>query len=176
MSKETLLAIVERMVGPEGRKVFEILLEAGTELSDEEIAQRADLRINDVRRVLYELTRLGFVSYKRISRGEGYWYSYKWYIDLDTLARTLLHRKKSVVKRLEERLEYERSNVFYQCPMDGSRYTFDEAFENYFRCPRCGSELVEVDNSNVVKVLEQLIEKLKKEIEEDEKAFSRRSV
>ena len=175
-TREKLLKLVEALVGDVGRKVFEVLLERNEEISDEEIAQTANLRINDVRKVLYELAKYGIVSYKRISTRDSFWYSYRWYIDEDALIRTLLQRKKSVLRRLEERLTYEESGVFYLCPIDGSRYSFDEAFENYFKCPRCGSDLIEVDNNAVVEYLRRLIDKLRQEIEEDERGISSRPI
>lgn len=175
-AREKLLKLVEALTGDVGRKVFEVLLEHSGEMSDEEIAQAVNLRINDVRKVLYELAKYGMVSYKRISTRDSLWYSYKWYIDEDALMRTLLQRKKSVLKKLEERLAYEESGVFYVCPVDGSRYSFDEAFENYFKCPRCGSDLVEVNNDAVVEYLRRLIDKLRQEIEEDERNISSRPV
>ncbi len=174
--KAKILKLVETLTGEIGRRVVEVLLERGEEVSDEEIAQALNMRINDVRRALYELARYGIVSYKRVGKRDSFWYTYRWYIDKDTLARVLLQRKKSVLRKLEDRLAYEESGVFYVCPIDGSRYSFDEAFENYFKCPRCGSDLVEVNNSSVVEYLKNLIERLQREIEEDERNLGSRSV
>ena len=173
VNKAKILELVEILTGTSGRRIVEFLLDIGTEVSDEEIAQKLNMRVNDVRRALYELARYGIVSYKRISRRESFWYTYRWFIDKDTLARVLLQRKKNVLRKLEERLSYEESNVFYACPFDGSRYSFDEAFENYFKCPKCGSDLIEVNNQEVVNILRKLIDKLRKEIEEDEERLSR---
>ena len=168
--------VIRALTGDLGERIVLLLLEQRTEMSDEEIAQSLGARINDVRKVLYDLVRYGFVTYKRITRRESYWHVYKWFTNEELIARALLQRKRLALKKLIDRLNYEKNNVFYECPVDGSRYSFDEAFENYFRCPRCGADLVEVNNEHVVKALENLIERLSRELERDEKAISSRSV
>ncbi len=167
--------MLRNLVGEVGEKIVLLLLESKEALSDEEIAEKLGLRINDVRKALYDLVKLGFVTYRRVTRRESYWHTYKWFTDEMMIAQAVLRRKKEALKRLERRLEYERENVFYMCPLDGSRYSFDEAFENYFKCPRCGSDLMEVDNRKVVEELEKLVERLRREIENDEKILSSRS-
>jgi len=168
--------LIRNLVGEVGERIIVLLLESKEALSDEEIAEKLGLRINDVRKALYDLVKLGFVTYRRVTRRESYWHSYKWYTNEMMIAQAVLRRKREVLKKLMQRLEFEKENVFYVCPLDGSRYSFDEAFENYFRCPRCGSDLVEIDNRKIIENLERLIEKLRREIEQDEKALSSRPV
>jgi len=175
-SVNDLRILTRELVGEVGEKVLMLLVQVKEPLSDEEIAEKLGLRINDVRKALYDLVKLGFVSYKRVTKRDSYWHVYKWYTNERMLSQALLRRKKEVLRKLEARLRYESENVFYVCPLDGSRYSFDEVFENYFRCPRCGSDLVEVNNAEIVNVLKTLVDKLRKEIENDEKALSGRSL
>lgn len=165
--------VLRALVGEVGEKVLMLLLEHEEGLDDEEIAEKLGLRINDVRRALYELAKMGFVEQQRIARGELARHSYRWRTDKGMIARALLQRKRATLKKLEERLAVEESSVLYLCPIDGYRYTFDEAFENYFTCPRCGSDLIEINNEEIKKVLRQLVEKLREEIARDEAALSR---
>ncbi len=168
--------LIRNLVGEVGEKIVVLLLESKEALSDEEIAEKLGLRINDVRKALYDLVKLGFVTYRRVTKRESYWHTYKWFTDESMIAQAVLRRKRETLKKLEQRLQYEKESVFYTCPVDGSRYSFDEAFENYFKCPRCNSDLVEVDNRSIVEALEKLIEKLRREIEHDEKVLSGRPV
>ncbi|RLG87148.1 MAG: transcription factor [Thermoprotei archaeon] len=169
---ENVLRMIEMMFGETARRVFEVLLASPREVTDEEVAQKLGLRVNDVRRALYEMSRFNFVTYRRTRQGEGIWYVYYWRVDVESLKRLLLMRKKLVLQKLRQRLEFEKNNVFFVCPNDGSRYTFDEAFENGFKCPRCGADLVEESNEEVVKVLEAIVRKFEEELLEDEKAIS----
>ncbi len=175
-SANDIRSLARELVGEVGEKVLMLLIQVKEPLSDEEISEKLGLRINDVRKALYDLVKLGLVSYKRMTRRDSYWHVYKWYTDEKMISQALLRRKKEVLRKLEARLRYESENVFYMCPVDGSRYSFDEVFENYFRCPRCGSDLVEVDNTQIVEKLRELVDKLRREIENDEKVLSGRSV
>mgnify|MGYP001772851337 CR=1 FL=1 len=155
-----MLKIVEALAGESGRRIIELLLNSQSGKSDEEIAQELNLRVNDVRRLLYELSRYGFVAYIRMTRGDSRWYNYYWYTDKNMLKQGIDKRISEVMRILNERLAYEESQTFYICPNDMARYTFDEAFENNFRCIQCGSELVEVDNTKVIQYLRSLIKAL----------------
>lgn len=160
MSEKFILRIIEALTGENGRKIVEILLNSQGGKSDEELAQELNLKVNDVRKLLYELSKQGFIAYTRITKGESRWYNYYWYTDMDMLKQSVNRRMNEVIRVLNERLAYEESQTFYMCPNDLSRYTFDEAFENNFRCIQCGFELIEVDNSKTVQYLKKLIEVL----------------
>lgn len=160
MVDSIVLKIVEALAGENGRRIVEILMNSQGGKSDEEIARELNLRVNDVRKLLYELSKQGFVAYTRTAKGDGRWYSYYWYTDIDMIRQSINKRIDEVTRILSERLAYEASQTFYMCPNDLSRYTFDEALENNFKCIQCGSELVEIDNSRMVQYIRKLIEAL----------------
>ncbi|MCS7111015.1 MAG: hypothetical protein N3D82_06045 [Ignisphaera sp.] len=160
MGESIILKVVEALAGENGRRIVEALLNSQGGKSDEELSQELNLRANDVRKLLYELSKQGFVAYTRMTKSDSRWYNYYWYTDMDMLRQSISRRMDEVIRVLNERLTYEASQTFYMCPNDLSRYTFDEAFENNFRCIQCGSELIEVDNSRTVRYLRSLIEAL----------------
>ncbi|MEM0027261.1 MAG: hypothetical protein QXT53_04020 [Ignisphaera sp.] len=162
MNDSDMLKIVEQMYGANGRKILEILLNSPNGKTIEELAQETSIRINDVRRLLYEMSQDGFVAYIRSQRGESHWYNYRWYSNHSMLRTSFVRRLKEVIRVLQERLNFEMSNTFYICPNDQSVYTFEEAFENNFQCIQCGSDLIEFDNKSIVSYLNGIIEKLKK--------------
>jgi transcription initiation factor TFIIE subunit alpha len=160
LSDDLILKIVETLAGEGGRRIVEVLLNSQSGKSDEEIAQELNLRINDVRKTLYELSKHGFVAYIRVTKGDSRWHNYYWYTDKNMLKQSIDRRINEVLRILNERLAYEESQTFYICPNDLIRYTFDEAFENNFRCIQCGSELIEADNTKTVQYLKNLIKAL----------------
>ena len=162
MNDSDIIKVVEQMYGVNGRKILEALLNSPNGKTIEEIAQETSIRVNDVRRLLYEMSQDGLVAYIRSQRGESHWYSYRWYSNYSMLKASLVRRLKEVIRVLQERLNFETSNAFYICPNDQSVYTFEEAFENNFQCIQCGSDLVEFDNKQIVSYLSNIIEKLKK--------------
>lgn len=159
-----IMKLIEAIYGAAGRKLVEVLLKHPEGATDEEVAQEADMKINDVRRLLYEMAHHGLVSYIRSTKGDSYWYSYRWYTSEHNLRQSITRRVTEVLRVLEERLVFESSNTFYICPVDLSRYTFEEALENNFQCIRCGADLVEYDNSREKQKLKELIEVIRKDV------------
>jgi len=167
-----MLLMIERMYGPEARRVLEYLLEKNREVKDEEIAEETGLRINTVRRALYLLLEHSLVMYRRVRDRNSGWYIYYWQVNVDQINAILYARKKMVLEKLKARLRYEESNEFYVCPNDGSRYTFDEAVDNDFRCPRCGAMLDYEDNSRYKEVLRKRIAIIEEELKREAKILS----
>ena len=156
--------------------LLDLLLTVNPEkgISDEEVEAMKGYKQADVRKVFRIFYDLHIASYRRGKHPETGATRYYWYLDPKDLNLALLRRKKLVLEKLKIRLEYERSNQFYVCPKDRTRYTFDYAFEYEFTCPKCGSLLVPDNNEAYVKALENRIRKLEEEIRQDEaKLFGR---
>ncbi len=152
------------MFDEKAARIFEYIYKRLDEVQDEEIARELGLKLNEVRRILYALSEQGFVSYRRVRDKNTGWYTYYWRVRKDEILSLIQSRKKVVLSKLKLRLQAEETNTFYECPTDGTRYTFDEALENEFRCPRCGSQLVYADNSNIIRVLKKYINILEREL------------
>ena len=144
----------------------------GKGLSDEELEELTNIRQGEIRRILRLLYELRLASYRRGKHPETGATRYYWKLNLHTINNVLLSRKKSVLRNLELKLEYEESNQFYYCPLDGSRYTFDEAYEYDFQCPKCGSILEEDDRSEIKEVLRLVISRLRESIARDEERLA----
>jgi len=167
-SLKDLYAFIEEYAGPAGGEVFKVLSKSTKELLDEDIVKKTGIDEQEVRRVLYELHNIGLVTYKKMRNPNDNRYIYYWRVDATRINHVLLKRKKAVLEKLKERLQYEENNSFFICPVDGVRLTYDEALENDFRCPRCGNELVMEDNSKIVEKLRKIISELEEEIKREE--------
>ncbi|MEM0361946.1 MAG: transcription factor [Sulfolobales archaeon] len=170
---EDLLNLVRMFCGEVCGEVFKTLLKNPSEFVDEELASKINISVNEVRRALYDLQSLSIVAYRRERDEKDGKFIYYWYADIEHLNQLLLLRKKSVLRRLEDRLKLEEENTFYVCQNDDIRLPFDEALENDFRCPRCNTPLEFIDNENIKKVLKELISCLQEEILNEEKALTR---
>ncbi len=146
-------------------------------LSDENLEEITGIRQNEVRKILRTLYELKIATYRRGRHPETGSTRYYWTIDPQAINMFILSLKKKILSKMKKKLEFEESMSFYVCPADGTRYTFEEAFDYDFTCPKCGSMLVEYDNSKVKEFLKRKIRELEEEISEDErKLFSSRSV
>jgi transcription initiation factor TFIIE subunit alpha len=165
--QELLNTFVEEIGGTEGLQVIGALSETETdEITDEQIAQKTELRLNTVRKILYKLYDSRLATYRRTRDQNTGWFIYYWKLVPRQIKDLLLKRKKQVLRVLEDRLAYEQANMFFLCSTPTCpRLTFTQAVENSFRCPTCGKALSHQDSSAWTSFLEEKIKQLRREIE-----------
>lgn len=155
--------ILNRIAGEHGSSVARVLIEEG-ETTDEEIANKLDVRLNLVRKILYDLYDNQVVDYRRTRDEDTGWYVYYWHIEPSRALELMDKNKRTLLNKLEERLEHEKNTLFFTCGNDCPRIEFDEAVEQNFECPECGEKMEEFDNSGIINALERQIETLKQEM------------
>lgn len=160
---EIVESIAESIAGKNGVKVVKFL-EDGNPKTVEEIAFHTELKSNEVRRILYALSRLSLVSpVREHDRSKIGGYNYKWRLQRSEIEGFVIQYKRKILERLREKLRFEESNEFYSCGNPGCpRYTFDEAMDLMFRCSRCGAPLKPYDNSELKEALARKIEEIEK--------------
>jgi len=152
------MELAENLVGEEGRKVVSIIAERG-EITDEELAKILQKPTNEVRILLHRLFESRILKYRRERDEKIGWYVYFWRLTDESAETIYTQRKRKVLEKLKKRLNYERQNTFYMCVnRDIPRLTFDEAFNNMFKCPVCGAILEPYDNTAIIKILEKTID------------------
>jgi len=127
-------------------------------VTDEEIAEATELRLNIVRRVLYKLYDAGLASYKRSKDPETQWYTYTWKFEAERVIEMINNRHSEIVTNLKEILEYEENNIFFACKNNDCRCSFDEASENGFICPKCDGEMEYMDNGPIIDQIKEEID------------------
>ena len=143
--------------GDESLKVARALLKA-EDATDEEIASSTGLRINMVRKVLYDLFGKALITGIRVKDERKGWFVYRWRSRKDEVENFIENQKKKINERLQQRLDYENSSQFYHCGNeDCPRITFETALEQFFKCPRCGGVVNLKKNDKLKKALESKI-------------------
>jgi transcription initiation factor TFIIE subunit alpha len=162
----TLIKIAEALGEEEAVKLIE-MLKNSDEITDDEIANKTGIRLNNVRKILYKLYDHSLVSLRRTRDPKTGWFIFHWKLQPDQLEGFILSQKRRVYEKLNIRLEYEKNHDFYYCQTPGCRrITFEEAVELVFRCPTCGKPLMHYSNEKIVKILAEKIEQLGKELSE----------
>ncbi len=154
--------------GEVGEKIMAYLLRKG-EATDEDVSKALSLPISEVRKVLYTFSDKAIISSRMERDINTGWITYYWYVPLKQLEGILYNIKKRVLERLEKRLEYESTNVFYWCghrEKHCRKMTFGQAVDDLFRCPTCGAQLKPHDNSQLITALKWSISKLKSDLRE----------
>ena len=150
--------------GDEYLKVARSLLKAQN-ATDEEIASSTGLRINMVRKVLYDLFGKALITGIRVKDERKGWFVYSWLSRRDEVENFIENQKKKIHERLQQRLDYENSSQFYHCGnVDCSRLTFENALDVFFKCPSCGNVLNLKKNDREKKAFVKQIDKIRKDI------------
>ncbi len=123
-----------------GKRTDEIILSLATPITDEGLAEKLGMKINDTRRVLNMLNSDGVARYIVNKNSKG-WLTFKWYLDEENLNKY----RKSVVLKTASNVSAlpENCNDFYVCSKCYSKkklvYPFEVGYEMNFRCKDCGS-------------------------------------
>ena len=162
--EEPFVKISQMIGGDEYLKVARSLLKA-QDATDEEIASYTGLRINMVRRVLYDLFGKSLITGIRVKDERKGWFVYRWRSRRDEVENFIENQKKKIAERLQQRLDYENSSQFYHCGNDDChRVTFEHALEESFKCPSCGEILDLRKNDKAKKAFTKKIDEIKKDM------------
>jgi len=152
---------VAALFGEDAVRVVEVL-KGVHEITDNEIADKTQIRLNLVRKAVYRLYDHSIVALRRCRDKETGWFVFNWRLQPDQLEGFILNQKRRVLEKLETRLEYEKSHEFYTCQTLGrKRYPFEEAFELLFKCPACNKPMIHINNDLSAEILTRKIEQIK---------------
>ena len=150
--------------GDEYLKVARSLLKS-KDATDEEIASSTGLRINMVRRVLYDLFGKALITGIRVKDEKKGWFVYRWRSRRDEVENFIEGQKKKIAERLQQRFDYETSSDFYHCGNeDCPRITFEDALDGFFKCPNCGRVLNMKKNDKAKKAFAYKIDHIKNDM------------
>ncbi|MEN3016588.1 MAG: transcription factor E [Candidatus Methanosuratincola petrocarbonis] len=167
MPNDALAMLVKELVGDEAVQLIMLLTEQ-EETTDDELITKTGMKLNNLRKLLYQLFEQNLVSYRRVRDKEAGWFKYYWRVNRTGLSILLNTKKRKVLNKLKERLQYETGNVFFVCPKDGVRFSFEDAMETNFQCPSCGGKLESLNNQDIVFILRKKIEEIENNLKEAE--------
>jgi len=134
------------------------------EMDEFSLAERLGMDVKTVRKILYKLYDNRLVKFRRIKDQETGWYIYLWKFYNDKLESLIVRLRREQVSKVRERLEYEKEHQFFICGNGCTRTTFEEAMELGFVCKHCGSKLEFVDNSHIIRQLEDQLKEIERSV------------
>jgi len=153
---------LSELVGPKGMPVA--VSPPDGEVTDEELAERLDLELNDVRRALFILYENDLATYRRVRDEDSGWLTYLWTFEYENIPGNMMEEMERLLEALEARREYELENEFYLCEVCSIRFEFGEAMDLGFECPECGSAVEAMENEHLIASMDERIEDLKSEL------------
>jgi len=166
-NEDPFVKIASLIGGEEYHKVARALLNT-EDATDEEIAGATGMRINIIRKVLYDMFGKALITGIRVKDEKKGWFVYRWRAKSDQVDNFIDNQKKKILERLQKRLEYEESSEFYHCGNNEcQRIKFDVAIESFFKCPACKGNLSMVDNNYTKEALRYKIDQIMSEVSAD---------
>ena len=153
---------LNELVGPKGMPVAAAPPDG--EVTDEELAERLGLELNDVRRALFILYENDLASYRRVRDEDSGWLTYLWTFEYEHIPENLHDEMERLLSALEERREFEADNEFYLCEVCSIRFEFGEAMDLGFECPECGSQVEAMENEELITSIDERVESLRSEL------------
>ena len=162
----TITKVADVLGKEEAVQIIDVLRNS-SEITDEKIAGKTGIRLNEVRKILYKLYDHSLVGLRRSRDQETGWFIFHWRLQPDQFEGFIVNQKRHVLEKLQARLEYEKDHDFYYCHTQGCRRVpFEDAMELVFRCPTCSKPLVHYENGNIVHVLAEKVGQLREELGE----------
>ena len=143
---------VSRSVGKRAKEIIKLL---ATPQTDDAIAEKLDIKINEVRRMLNTLNTFGVTRYNVNKDSKG-WLTFKWYID----SNKLTEMKNEIITKdgTSGYMIPEGCNDFFICPKHYEEqktiFPFETAFEMNFKC-ECGNSMKQVNKLEVEQLVMQ---------------------
>jgi len=162
LENPTIFELLNQIAGEHGYVVAKTIF--SEELTDDEIAKRTSIRLNLVRRILYDLYDNRVVSYRRVRDESSGWYIYYWKVEPERALTYVNTNRQLLLQKLEEQLERERNAIYFTCKNECPKMMLDEATDNDFKCLKCKGKLEPYDNSAVVTSLERKVQGLRENL------------
>lgn len=162
LENPTIIELLKQTAGEHGYIVAKTILTE--ELTDDEIAKRTGIRLNLVRRILYDLYDNRVMSYRRVRDESSGWYIYYWKVEPERAFGYVNVKRRILLQKLEEQIEREKNTIFFSCSDGCSKMTLEAAMENDFKCIKCKGKLEPYDNSSVITSLERKVQALKEQL------------
>lgn len=142
--------------------INEILAQSQEPLNEttEEDIEQTRIALKEVRKSLYQLNERSLARYRRVRDKETGYFVYYWSPIFERVRDLIISRRKLSIKKLRQRLDYEKRNLLYVCNEGHTPVTFSDAFEFGFICTTCDEELAQKDNKKTIEFLDGKIKEL----------------
>ena len=159
LSKKIIDYVIKELAGDSGVEIVNYLRNKKN-VSEFKIADALKKDIKKVRTSLYHLVNCNTVSSIRKKDRQKGWYIYYWTLNVEQIKFLLKYLKEKKLEKLKERIERERSFLFFVCENRCIRLNFNVAMDFEFKCPECGLLMNQEDNTKIIKEIEKEMELL----------------
>jgi len=140
---------------------FEKIFSENNEVLESRIVEDLGVEPASARRILFKLQYENIMRYRKVTNAESDRNSeVYWTLNKEGILKLVRKRVKMMKQNLQKRLEYETSEIIYECANEPThaRMPISDAMAQNFICPECGASLIQTAKENIVENLSKLIE------------------
>ncbi len=163
LSNKDIEELIKELYGKELLPLIK-LLKGKKNINEFKIADKLKLTINQVRNMFYKLQEKSLITSIRKKDKKKGWYVYYWTFNDKEAKSLIISHKEKKLNELRKLLAHEQEISYFICKDKHIRIRYEEALDNDFRCPECGSLLVEEGKERVLRKIKAEITSLEKEI------------
>ena len=166
VTEDKIKKIILQVVPDQGALDIVFYLGDKKNISEFIIAEELDQEIHRTRTLLYKLLDHNLVSFIRKKDKIKGWYICYWNFNKFNILHVEEKLRLQKIEKLQNRLTQEQNGFFYMCRFAHERQTFEDAFENDFKCPECGELMNQLNNERTIEFLNNKIAELEQEQQE----------
>ena len=163
LTNKVIGEVITEEVGPDVIPLVDQLKKRHN-ISEFKLAENIKIDIKATRNMLYRLYKSNLVTFSRKKDKQKGWYIYYWTFNSKNVRYLFMKHKQERLKRLQERVNREKNNLFYICENKCIRFNFDQGINFNFKCPECGELMKQEDNLPIIKQIEKDMVSLEKDI------------
>lgn len=156
--------LIARTYGETALQLFDYMIENDGYVAEETLTRDTGVKSNEGRKILQKMSEEAIIVPGKLRTKDSTLHT--WVLNKVALKSFVLNRLRKAREKLEARLNFERENIIYECPVCGRRYSFDEAYLNDFKCINEGADLLESNNEEIISFLKSKIAELDEKIAE----------
>ena len=151
ITKEILTKTTEEAIGEDAIPLV-FKLKGRENISEFKLADELKVDVHLVRNILYRLNNFHLATYMRKKDRQKGWYISYWTFNRRRVNELIDRLKREKLEKLKDQLKKEESNKdnFFICSKACARLDFDQATEFEFKCPECGSLLLQQENAKTI--------------------------
>jgi transcription initiation factor TFIIE subunit alpha len=108
---------------------------------DEFFTQHLDCKITVIRSILNKLHFYGIVNYDKIKNENSGWFTFKWHLDYEKLAKLVLINNLDKLEKLNINMKKYEQYQMFTCSNSCKDFEFEVAAHYNFYCPMCNENL-----------------------------------
>ena len=163
LTNKVIGEVITEEVGPDVIPLVD-QLKKKQNVSEFKLAENIKTDIKETRNMLYRLYKSNLVTFSRKKDKQKGWYIYYWTFNSKNVKYLFMKHKHERLRRLQERVNREKNNLFYICEHKCIRFNFDQGTNFNFKCPECGELMKQEDNSQIIEEIEKNMLELEKDI------------